>query len=98
MFVQILLTVKLPVNTLCRCRRHAVTPFCDTVRASPLQLTCRQDQLAVAVCNLQKHAEELPPEYQVHKGRGYYHANVQMGGIYQQLTLACIRIKNTISG
>ncbi|XP_020783507.2 leishmanolysin-like peptidase [Boleophthalmus pectinirostris] len=45
-------------------RRHSVTPFCDTVRASPLQLTCRQDQLAVAVCNLQKYPQELPPEYQ----------------------------------
>uniref|UniRef100_A0AAQ4QX24 Leishmanolysin-like peptidase n=1 Tax=Gasterosteus aculeatus aculeatus TaxID=481459 RepID=A0AAQ4QX24_GASAC len=44
--------------------RHAVTPYCDTVRASPLQLTCRQDQLAVAVCNLQKYQQELPHEYQ----------------------------------
>uniref|UniRef100_A0A672JAI4 Leishmanolysin-like peptidase n=1 Tax=Salarias fasciatus TaxID=181472 RepID=A0A672JAI4_SALFA len=44
--------------------RHAVTPYCDTVRASPLQLTCRQDQLAVAVCNLQKYPQELPLEYQ----------------------------------
>ncbi|XP_022075278.1 leishmanolysin-like peptidase isoform X2 [Acanthochromis polyacanthus] len=47
-----------------RQRRHAVTPYCDTVRASPLQLTCRQDQLAVAVCNLQKYPQELPLEYQ----------------------------------
>uniref|UniRef100_A0A8C6SCF9 Leishmanolysin-like peptidase n=1 Tax=Neogobius melanostomus TaxID=47308 RepID=A0A8C6SCF9_9GOBI len=45
-------------------RRHSVTPFCDTVRASPLQLTCRQDQLAVAVCNLQKYPQPLPLEYQ----------------------------------
>uniref|UniRef100_A0A8C6NP75 Leishmanolysin-like peptidase n=1 Tax=Nothobranchius furzeri TaxID=105023 RepID=A0A8C6NP75_NOTFU len=44
--------------------RHPVTPYCDTVRASPLQLTCRQDQLAVAVCNLQKYPQELPLEYQ----------------------------------
>ncbi|XP_053733810.1 leishmanolysin-like peptidase [Synchiropus splendidus] len=43
---------------------HPVTPFCNTVQASPLQLTCRQDQLAVAVCNLQKHSQELPAEYQ----------------------------------
>lgn len=42
-----------------------MTPFCDTVRASPLQLTCRQDQLAVAVCNLQRFKEELPLDYQV---------------------------------
>uniref|UniRef100_H3DPZ1 Leishmanolysin-like peptidase n=1 Tax=Tetraodon nigroviridis TaxID=99883 RepID=H3DPZ1_TETNG len=47
-----------------RSRHHAVAPYCDTVRASPLQLTCRQDQLAVAVCNLQKHPEQLPPEFQ----------------------------------
>ncbi|KAE8299063.1 Leishmanolysin-like peptidase [Larimichthys crocea] len=47
-----------------RQRRLAVTPYCDTVRASPLQLTCRQDQLAVAVCNLQKYPQELPLEYQ----------------------------------
>ncbi|KAK1903532.1 Leishmanolysin-like peptidase [Dissostichus eleginoides] len=32
-----------------RQRRSSVTPYCDTVRASPLQLTCRQDQLAVAL-------------------------------------------------
>lgn len=53
---------------ICCCRRHAVTPYCDTVRASPLQLTCRQDQLAVAVCNLQKYPQELPLEYQVWQG------------------------------
>nr|XP_043874736.1 leishmanolysin-like peptidase isoform X1 [Solea senegalensis] len=47
-----------------RQRRHAVTPYCDTVRASPLQLTCRQDQLAVAVCNLQRHTQQLPLHYQ----------------------------------
>ncbi|KAI4790180.1 hypothetical protein KUCAC02_034793, partial [Chaenocephalus aceratus] len=47
-----------------RQRRSSVTPYCDTVRASPLQLTCRQDQLAVAVCNLQRYSEELPLEYQ----------------------------------
>ncbi|CAL1581683.1 unnamed protein product [Knipowitschia caucasica] len=45
-------------------RTLSVGPFCSTVRASPLQLTCRQDQLAVAVCNLQKHLQELPPQYQ----------------------------------
>lgn len=37
------------------------------MRASPLQLTCRQDQLAVAVCNLQKYPQELPLKYQVCK-------------------------------
>ncbi|XP_035507137.1 leishmanolysin-like peptidase isoform X2 [Scophthalmus maximus] len=47
-----------------RQRRQAVTPYCDTVRASPLQLTCRQDQLAVAVCNLQRYTHHLPQEYQ----------------------------------
>ncbi|XP_061923706.1 leishmanolysin-like peptidase isoform X3 [Entelurus aequoreus] len=47
-----------------RQRRHAVMPYCDTVRASPLQLMCRQDQLAVAVCNLQKYPQELPQDYQ----------------------------------
>ncbi|XP_057709476.1 leishmanolysin-like peptidase isoform X1 [Corythoichthys intestinalis] len=47
-----------------RQRKHAGMPYCDTVRASPLQLMCRQDQLAVAVCNLQKYPHELPLEYQ----------------------------------
>lgn len=55
------------LSCTCCCRRHAVTPYCDTVRASPLQLTCRQDQLAVAVCNLQKYPQELPLKYQVCK-------------------------------
>ncbi|XP_041057542.1 leishmanolysin-like peptidase isoform X1 [Carcharodon carcharias] len=42
----------------------SVTPYCDTQRASPLQLTCRQDQKAVAVCNLEKYPTHLPSEYQ----------------------------------
>ncbi|XP_035605583.1 leishmanolysin-like peptidase isoform X1 [Oncorhynchus keta] len=44
--------------------RKVVTLYCDTVRATPLQLTCRQDQLAVAVCNLQKYPQDLPLDYQ----------------------------------
>ncbi|XP_051564909.1 leishmanolysin-like peptidase [Myxocyprinus asiaticus] len=47
--------------------RHArptLSPYCDSVRSAPLQLTCRQDQLAVAVCNLQKFPHALPQEYQ----------------------------------
>lgn len=46
-------------------RRRSQTPYCDSVRSTPLQLTCRQDQLAVAVCNLQKYPQALPLEYQV---------------------------------
>ncbi|CAL8342419.1 unnamed protein product [Arctogadus glacialis] len=45
-------------------RRVPATPFCDTVRSSPLRLSCRQDQQAVAVCNLQTHTHTLPSEYQ----------------------------------
>uniref|UniRef100_A0A8C0GNN0 Leishmanolysin-like peptidase n=1 Tax=Chelonoidis abingdonii TaxID=106734 RepID=A0A8C0GNN0_CHEAB len=44
--------------------RQLVSPYCDTLRSNPLQLTCRQDQKAVAVCNLQKFPKELPQEYQ----------------------------------
>uniref|UniRef100_A0A4W5L7N7 Leishmanolysin-like peptidase n=1 Tax=Hucho hucho TaxID=62062 RepID=A0A4W5L7N7_9TELE len=44
--------------------RKVVTLYCDTVRATPLQLTCRQDQLSVAVCNLQKYPKDLPLDYQ----------------------------------
>lgn len=47
------------------CRRPTLTPYCDSVRGMPLQLSCRQDQLAVAVCNLQKYPQHLPREYQV---------------------------------
>uniref|UniRef100_A0A8C2P208 Leishmanolysin-like peptidase n=1 Tax=Capra hircus TaxID=9925 RepID=A0A8C2P208_CAPHI len=35
-----------------------------TLASNPLQLTCRQDQRAVAVCNLQKFPKPLPQEYQ----------------------------------
>lgn len=42
-----------------------LSPYCDTLRSNPLQLTCRQDQRAVAVCNLQKFPKPLPQEYQV---------------------------------
>lgn len=44
--------------------RRSLTPYCESVRSTPLQLTCRQDQLAVAVCNLQKYPQALPLEYQ----------------------------------
>ncbi|MCJ8732773.1 hypothetical protein PDJAM_G00214890 [Pangasius djambal] len=44
--------------------RPTLTPYCDSVRGMPLQLSCRQDQLAVAVCNLQKYLQPLPQEYQ----------------------------------
>ncbi|XP_003412999.2 leishmanolysin-like peptidase isoform X2 [Loxodonta africana] len=44
--------------------RQMPTPYCDTLRSNPLQLTCRQDQRAVAVCNLQKFPKPLPREYQ----------------------------------
>uniref|UniRef100_A0A8C0JPM0 Leishmanolysin-like peptidase n=1 Tax=Canis lupus dingo TaxID=286419 RepID=A0A8C0JPM0_CANLU len=44
--------------------RQMLSPFCDTLRSNPLQLTCRQDQRAVAVCNLQKFSKPLPQEYQ----------------------------------
>ncbi|KAK7169375.1 hypothetical protein R3I93_005369 [Phoxinus phoxinus] len=44
--------------------RPTLSPYCDSVRSAPLQLTCRQDQLAVAVCNLQKFPHSLPVEYQ----------------------------------
>uniref|UniRef100_A0A7N5KQE7 Leishmanolysin-like peptidase n=1 Tax=Ailuropoda melanoleuca TaxID=9646 RepID=A0A7N5KQE7_AILME len=45
-------------------KRQVLSPFCDTLRSNPLQLTCRQDQRAVAVCNLQKFSKPLPQEYQ----------------------------------
>lgn len=47
-----------------RQRRQVPSPYCDTLRSNPLQLTCRQDQRAVAVCNLQRFPNPLPPEYQ----------------------------------
>ncbi|XP_029461150.1 leishmanolysin-like peptidase [Rhinatrema bivittatum] len=45
-------------------RQEMVNPYCDTLRSNPLQLTCRQDQRAVAVCNLQRFQKHLPQEYQ----------------------------------
>uniref|UniRef100_A0A8D0C7K3 Leishmanolysin-like peptidase n=1 Tax=Salvator merianae TaxID=96440 RepID=A0A8D0C7K3_SALMN len=47
-----------------RKKKELVAPYCDTLRSNPLQLTCRQDQRAVAVCNLQKFPQQLPQEYQ----------------------------------
>ncbi|NXJ54357.1 LMLN peptidase, partial [Spizaetus tyrannus] len=47
-----------------RQKRQLISPYCDTLRSNPLQLTCRQDQRAVAVCNLQKFPKQLPQEYQ----------------------------------
>uniref|UniRef100_A0A8D0HFU6 Leishmanolysin-like peptidase n=1 Tax=Sphenodon punctatus TaxID=8508 RepID=A0A8D0HFU6_SPHPU len=44
--------------------KELVAPYCDILRNNPLQLTCRQDQRAVAVCNLQKFPKKLPQEYQ----------------------------------
>ncbi|XP_030065551.1 leishmanolysin-like peptidase isoform X2 [Microcaecilia unicolor] len=47
-----------------RKRQEIVRPYCDTLRSNPLQLMCREDQRAVAVCNLQKFPNRLPHEYQ----------------------------------
>jgi leishmanolysin-like peptidase len=47
-----------------RQKRQVLSPYCDTLRGNPLQLTCRQDQRAVAVCGLQKFLKPSPPEYQ----------------------------------
>ncbi|KAF4020833.1 hypothetical protein G4228_012752 [Cervus hanglu yarkandensis] len=47
-----------------RQKRQMLNPYCNTLRSNPLQLTCRQDQRAVAVCNLQKFPKPLPQEYQ----------------------------------
>ncbi|XP_043929619.1 leishmanolysin-like peptidase [Protopterus annectens] len=47
-----------------RQKKQLVSPYCDTLRTNPLQLTCRQDLKAVAVCNLQKYTERLPHDYQ----------------------------------
>ncbi|KAG8524450.1 Leishmanolysin-like peptidase [Galemys pyrenaicus] len=47
-----------------RQKKQRLSPYCDTLRSNPLQLTCRQDQRAVAVCNLQKFPKPLPQEYQ----------------------------------
>ncbi|KAJ1175772.1 hypothetical protein NDU88_001057 [Pleurodeles waltl] len=44
--------------------KKLLMPYCDTLRSNPLQLTCRQDQRAVAVCNLQRFSKHLPQEYQ----------------------------------
>ncbi|XP_068102340.1 leishmanolysin-like peptidase [Hyperolius riggenbachi] len=45
-------------------KNRAVSPFCHTLRSNPLKLTCRQDQRAVAICNLQRFQQRLPLEYQ----------------------------------
>ncbi|XP_054982894.1 leishmanolysin-like peptidase isoform X4 [Sorex araneus] len=47
-----------------RQKRQTLSPYCNTLRSNPLRLTCRQDQRAVAVCNLQKFPKPLPREYQ----------------------------------
>ncbi|XP_006636416.3 leishmanolysin-like peptidase [Lepisosteus oculatus] len=51
-----------------RQQKQTVAPYCDELRSMPLQLTCRQDQLALAVCNLQKYPTNLPREYQYFDG------------------------------
>lgn len=45
-------------------KKKSVSPFCHTLRGNPLKLTCRQDQRAVAICNLQRFPKSLPQEYQ----------------------------------
>lgn len=47
------------------CRNRSVSPFCHTLRTNPLKLACRQDQRAVAICNLQRFPQRLPQEYRV---------------------------------
>ena len=45
----------------------SIHPFCNKVKRDPLETECTDDRSSVALCNLVKHVNELPPHFQVSK-------------------------------
>ena len=43
----------------------SIHPFCNKVKRDPLETECTDDRSSVALCNLVKHVNELPPHFQV---------------------------------
>ncbi|XP_032242043.1 leishmanolysin-like peptidase isoform X2 [Nematostella vectensis] len=39
-------------------------PFCYTLKQAPLRMRCTHSKLSIALCNLRKYPQPLPPEYQ----------------------------------
>lgn len=40
-------------------------PYCNKVKAEPLETQCTDDYTSVALCNLVKYTTELPEQYRV---------------------------------
>lgn len=45
-------------------RGKSIHPFCSKVKTDPLQTECTEDRNSVALCNLVKHEQKLPVQYQ----------------------------------
>lgn len=43
-------------------------PYCNKVKAEPLETQCTDDHSSVALCNLVRYPGPLPPEYQNFQG------------------------------
>ena len=43
----------------------SIHPFGNKVKRDPLETECTDDRSSVALCNLVKHVNELPPHFQV---------------------------------
>ena len=44
---------------------QSIHPFCNKVKRDPLETECTDDRSSVALCNLVRHINELPPHFQV---------------------------------
>jgi len=44
--------------------KKSISPFCDEAKKDLLETKCTSNREAVALCNLKKHEEDLPFEYQ----------------------------------
>jgi len=53
-------------------------PYCNKVKAEPLETQCTDDHSSVALCNLVKYPEPLPRQYQVR--------------LYHMLTILIVRL------
>jgi len=64
----------------------SIHPFCNKVKRDPLETECTDDRSSVALCNLVKHVNELPPHFQnfeyiphvPHHDVGYYGGSVAL--------------------
>lgn len=61
-------------------RGRSIHPFCSKIKRDPLQTECTDDRNSVALCNLVKHEDPLPHEYQNFDSLNHVHEDLENYG------------------